>query len=48
MEREFSQLNPGYRLLLGPGPVETSPRVLRAMSANLLGHLDHQFLDIIP
>lgn len=47
MEREFSQLNPGYRLLLGPGPVETSPRVLRAMSGNLLGHLDHQFLDIM-
>ncbi|HZJ57364.1 MAG TPA: alanine--glyoxylate aminotransferase family protein [Clostridia bacterium] len=47
MERELSQLNPGYRILLGPGPVETSPRVLRAMSANMLGHLDHQFLEIM-
>lgn len=47
MEREFSQLKPGYRLLLGPGPVETSPRVLRAMSANMLGHLDPQFLEIM-
>ena len=47
MEKEFSQLKPGYRLLLGPGPVDTSPRVLRAMSANVLGHLDHQFLEIM-
>jgi alanine-glyoxylate transaminase/serine-glyoxylate transaminase/serine-pyruvate transaminase len=47
MEREFEQLKPGYRLLLGPGPVETSPRVLRAMSANMLGHLDPQFLEIM-
>ena len=47
MSKEFSQLKPGYRLLLGPGPVEVSPRVLRAMSANLLGHLDRQFLEIM-
>jgi len=47
MTEEFKQLNPGYRLLLGPGPVETSPRVLRAMSSNMLGHLDPQFLEIM-
>ena len=47
MEKEFGQLNPGYRILLGPGPVETSPRVLRAMSSNMLGHLDPQFLEIM-
>jgi alanine-glyoxylate transaminase/serine-glyoxylate transaminase/serine-pyruvate transaminase len=47
MEREFNQLKPGYRLLLGPGPVETSPRVLRAMSANMLGHLDPEFLEVM-
>lgn len=44
---EFGQLNPGYRILLGPGPVETSPRVLRALSSNMLGHLDPQFLAIM-
>lgn len=47
MSKEYGQLNPGYRLLLGPGPVETSPRVLRAMSSNMLGHLDPQFLEIM-
>jgi alanine-glyoxylate transaminase/serine-glyoxylate transaminase/serine-pyruvate transaminase len=47
MERAFEQLKPEYRLLLGPGPVETSPRVLRAMSTNMLGHLDPQFLEIM-
>jgi len=47
MENKFKQLKPGYRLLLGPGPVETSPRVLRAMSTNMLGHLDPQFLEIM-
>jgi alanine-glyoxylate transaminase/serine-glyoxylate transaminase/serine-pyruvate transaminase len=47
MSKEYEQLNPGYRLLLGPGPVETSPRVLRAMSSNMLGHLDPQFLEVM-
>lgn len=47
MSKELGQLNPQYRLLMGPGPVETSPRVLRAMSSNMLGHLDPQFLDIM-
>jgi alanine-glyoxylate transaminase/serine-glyoxylate transaminase/serine-pyruvate transaminase len=45
MTKEYGQLNPEYRLLLGPGPVETSARVLRAMSSNMLGHLDPQFLE---
>ncbi len=47
MGKEYGQLRPGYRLLLGPGPVETSPRVLRAMSSNMLGHLDPQFLEFM-
>jgi alanine-glyoxylate transaminase/serine-glyoxylate transaminase/serine-pyruvate transaminase len=45
MTKEYDQLKPKYRLLLGPGPVETSARVLRAMSSNMLGHLDPQFLE---
>ena len=35
---------PPTRLLLGPGPSEVHPRVLRAMSAPLLGHLDPAFI----
>ncbi|HTT71948.1 MAG TPA: alanine--glyoxylate aminotransferase family protein [Anaeromyxobacteraceae bacterium] len=35
------------RLLLGPGPSPVHPRVLRAMSIPLLGHLDPQFLAIM-
>jgi alanine-glyoxylate transaminase/serine-glyoxylate transaminase/serine-pyruvate transaminase len=40
-------LNPPQRLLLGPGPCDAHPRVLRAMAAPLLGHLDPQFLEIM-
>lgn len=47
MTREYGQLIPEYRILMGPGPVETSPRVLRAMSSETLGHLDPQFLEIM-
>ncbi|TMB55447.1 MAG: alanine--glyoxylate aminotransferase family protein [Deltaproteobacteria bacterium] len=35
---------PPTRLLLGPGPSEVHPRVLRAMSASLVGHLDPAFI----
>ncbi|MFB3816473.1 MAG: alanine--glyoxylate aminotransferase family protein [Candidatus Methylomirabilales bacterium] len=38
-----SELNPAPRLLMGPGPVNADPRVLRAMSAPLLGQFDPQF-----
>jgi alanine-glyoxylate transaminase/serine-glyoxylate transaminase/serine-pyruvate transaminase len=41
------ELNPPERLLLGPGPSPVSPRVLRAMSTPLLGHLDPKFLEIM-
>ncbi len=40
-------LNPRPRLLLGPGPCDAHPRVLRAMVTPLLGHLDPQFLEIM-
>ena len=35
------------RILLGPGPSTADPRVLRAMSAPLVGHLDPVFLEIM-
>ena len=33
-------LNPPTRLLMGPGPINADPRVLRAMSAQLIGQYD--------
>ena len=42
-----AELNPPQRLLLGPGPSMVHPRVLRAMSTPLLGHLDPAFLVIM-
>lgn len=42
-----SELVPPQRLLLGPGPSLVHPRVLRAMSTPLLGHLDPKFLEIM-
>lgn len=35
------------RILLGPGPSMVDPRVLRAMSAPLVGHLDPSFLGLM-
>ena len=38
---------PPRRLLLGPGPSLVHPRVLRALSTPLLGHLDPVFLTVM-
>jgi alanine-glyoxylate transaminase/serine-glyoxylate transaminase/serine-pyruvate transaminase len=43
----YGQLNPSPRILLGPGPSDVHPRVLGALAAPLLGHLDPQFLAIM-
>ncbi len=43
MADELDDLNPPPRLLMGPGPINADPRVLRAMSASLLGQFDPQF-----
>jgi len=39
-----AEFNPPHRILLGPGPSPVDDRVLRAMSAPLVGHLDPLFL----
>ncbi len=39
----MDELNPAPRLLMGPGPVNADPRVLRAMSMPLLGQFDAAF-----
>jgi alanine-glyoxylate transaminase/serine-glyoxylate transaminase/serine-pyruvate transaminase len=41
------ELNPPQRTLLGPGPSDVDPRVLRAMSAPILGYLDPEFIKIM-
>jgi len=38
-------INPPRRLLLGPGPSTPDPRVLHAMAAPLVGHLDPFFIE---
>ena len=43
----FGEIDPPQRLLMGPGPINAHPRVLRAMAADLLGQFDPEdFLDV--
>ena len=39
----YEELDPAPRLLMGPGPINADPRVLKAMSTQLLGQFDPQF-----
>jgi alanine-glyoxylate transaminase/serine-glyoxylate transaminase/serine-pyruvate transaminase len=41
------ELNPGDRLLTGPGPSNVHPKVLEAMRLPMNGHLDPDFWDIL-
>ena len=43
MPELFEELDPEPRILMGPGPVNVYPRVLRAMSSAMLGQFDPQF-----
>lgn len=43
----YEDLNPGKRVLMGPGPSDVHPRVLKAMATPLVGHLDPDFLTIM-
>src|SRR5438874_8132638 len=43
-QRTFERVQRPHRVLLGPGPSPVDERVLSAMSAPLLGHLDPLFL----
>src|SRR5262245_33349711 len=46
-ENTLTELNPTYRLLLGPGPCNVDPRVLRVAAAPQLGHIDPEFFEIL-
>ncbi|MFC2035765.1 pyridoxal-phosphate-dependent aminotransferase family protein [Chloroflexota bacterium] len=41
------QLNPPYRVLLGPGPSNIHARVQKAMLAPIVGHMDPYFITIM-
>ncbi|WP_304999970.1 alanine--glyoxylate aminotransferase family protein [Jeotgalibacillus sp. S-D1] len=43
----YKDLNTPIRTILTPGPVEVDPRVLRVMSAPILGQFDPAFTDIM-
>ncbi|MFM8286493.1 MAG: alanine--glyoxylate aminotransferase family protein, partial [Planctomycetaceae bacterium] len=43
----FGVLNPPRRILMGPGPSDTHPRVLSALAAPTVGHLDPYFLQVM-
>jgi alanine-glyoxylate transaminase/serine-glyoxylate transaminase/serine-pyruvate transaminase len=42
-----NELNPTGRFLMGPGPSDAHPRVLKAMATPLIGHLDPEFIQIM-
>lgn len=44
---DYPELESQPRILLGPGPSLVHPRVLKAMSTPLVGHLDPYFLQIM-
>jgi len=44
MQNSFT---PPERVLMGPGPSNTHPRVLEAMSRSTIGHLDPSFIDLM-
>src|SRR3954469_5587250 len=41
------RLDPPQRILLGPGPSDVPPRVLAALAAPTIGHLDPEYLRIM-
>lgn len=43
----LKEFNTSTRILMGPGPSDVNPRVLKAMSTPLVGHLDPEFLIVM-
>ena len=43
----IKEFQPPSRILMGPGPSSVHPRVLQAMTAPILGHLDPQFFEVM-
>ncbi len=45
--QKIAAFEPPARLLMGPGPSNVAPSVLRAMSQPLVGHLDPAFIQLM-
>ncbi len=45
--KSFPELQPATRVLLGPGPSNVNSRVMRAMAAPVVGHLDPDFVRVM-
>src|SRR5438309_7917030 len=43
----FPELKPANRVLLGPGPSNVHPRVIKAMISPVVGHLDPDFIKVM-
>jgi len=43
----FPELRPAARILLGPGPSNVHPRVMKAMASPVVGHLDPDFMKLM-
>ncbi|MEZ6092446.1 MAG: alanine--glyoxylate aminotransferase family protein [Pirellulaceae bacterium] len=43
----LSKLNPSQRVLMGPGPSDVPVRILNAMAAPTIGHLDPEYLQLM-
>ena len=43
----INEFNTSTRVLMGPGPSDVHPRVLKAMATPLIGHLDPEFLVVM-
>src|SRR4029079_19600499 len=41
------ELQPPVRILMGPGPSDTHPRVLEALAKGTVGHLDPYYLEVM-
>ncbi len=47
MATSFPELQPSARVLLGPGPSNIHPRVMKAMLSPVVGHLDPDFVRVM-
>jgi len=46
-ENYLEELSVSRRMLMGPGPSDVNPRVLKAMATPLIGHLDPEFIQVM-
>jgi alanine-glyoxylate transaminase / serine-glyoxylate transaminase / serine-pyruvate transaminase len=47
LAEQFAELRPTARILLGPGPSNVHPRVMKAMMSPVIGHLDPDFVKVM-